>query len=407
MDGLLFLCHRIPYPPDKGDKIRSYHLLRYLARHYRVYLGTFIDDPADRQHREAVRALCADAYFVDLHPRLARLASLPALLRGEPLTSAFYRHRDLAAWIARTVAGQGLQRALVFSSGVAPFLDDSRYAGLRRVCDLVDVDSDKWAQYSRSRPWPMSWIYRRESRTLGALEAVIARRFDASVLVTEQEAGWLRERVNDAAGRIHAVHNGVDSDYFCPGDYPDPYGEGGPVLVFTGAMDYWANVDAVCWFADQVLALVRERVAGVRFAVVGNRPTPAVQRLAERGVMVTGRVADMRPYLAHAAAAVAPLRIARGVQNKVLEAMAMARPVVATRAAMDGILPCEPLQALVADEPQALAGRLETLLTTDDTAGYGRIGRDWVLQHYHWERNLRAFSDLLENRCETPTAVLT
>ena len=405
MEGLLFLCHRIPYPPNKGDKIRSYHLLCHLSRHYRVYLGTFIDDPADREHRHAVAELCADSYFAEIDPRLAKLASLPQLLRGAPLTSGFYRHRGLAGWIAHTVEQHGLQRALVFSSGVAPFLDEPRYAGLRRVCDLVDVDSDKWAQYSRSQSWPMSWVYRREARTLAELEASIVRRYDASVLVTEQEVALLRDRVADAAPRIHAIHNGVDSEYFQPGDYPDPYGAGGPTLVFTGSMDYWANVDAVCWFADAVLPQLQQQRPELRFAVVGNRPTPAVQRLAERpGVIVTGRVADMRPYLAHAAAAVAPLRIARGVQNKVLEAMAMARPVVVTRAAMDGIVSCEALERLVVDEPAAMAECLLQLLAEGDIAGYGRIGRDWVLRHYHWERNLQDFDRLLEQGIEDRAA---
>lgn len=401
MDSLLFLCHRIPYPPDKGDKIRSYHLLCHLSQHYQIYLGTFIDDPRDRQYREAVAALCADSYFVEVNPRLGKLKSLLGLLRDTPLTAEFYRHPGLADWITACCQQATIQRALVFSSGMAPFIQGADYQFLQRVCDLVDVDSDKWSQYSQSAAWPMNAIYRRESDTLAQLEAQIVADFDASVLVSEQEADWLRERLPAHAERIHAVHNGVDSDYFQPGDYPDPYGTGGPVVVFTGAMDYWANVHAVCWFADAVLPQLREAIPEVRFAVVGSRPDAAVQRLADDpGILVTGRVADMRPYLAHAAVAVAPLRIARGVQNKVLEAMAMARPVVTSQAAMAGIKPHPRLHELVADDPQQQALLLLKLLQHGDQENYGQLGREWVLKEYHWGHNLDLFQQLLESRGE-------
>ncbi|MDQ2694247.1 MAG: TIGR03087 family PEP-CTERM/XrtA system glycosyltransferase, partial [Pseudomonadota bacterium] len=375
MDELLFLTHRLPYPPNKGDKIRSWHWLRHLSGRYRVHLGTFIDDPADWRYADAVRRCCGETCLVPLHPRRARLRSLTGLLRGEALTLAYYRSAALQGWIDGLLERTAVDRVLVFSSAMAQFVQGPRYRRLRRIVDFVDVDSAKWSQYALTRPWPMSAVYRREAGALLRFERMTAAAAAASVFVSAEEAALFRQLAPEAAATL-AIANGVDTDYFDPQrDYPDPYPAAAPVLAFTGAMDYWPNVDAVCWFAGAVLPLVRQALPQAQFYVVGARPAAAVRRLAARpGVTVTGAVADVRPYLAHAGAAVAPLRIARGVQNKVLEAMAMARPVLATRAAMDGILPCPDLQHLVADDPHRLAGQAVALLAEGDRGGAGRRG---------------------------------
>lgn len=397
MDDLLFLAHRIPYPPNKGDKIRSYHLLAHLARHYRVHLGAFIDDPQDWQHVAAVQALCADTQFIALHPRRARLLSLRGLLHGEALSLAYYRHRALAAWVSQVLARTGLTRVLVFSSTMAQYVHGPAYAGLRRVVDFVDVDSDKWAQYSRAKAWPMSWLYRREAATLLKFERAVAQEAAAAVFVSDEEAALFR-RLAPEVPRLAAIHNGVDTAYFDPAlPYANPYAaDEQPVLVFTGAMDYWANVDAVCWFAQAVWPQVRARLPTARFYIVGIRPTPAVRELVRQpGICVTGAVPDVRPYLAHACAAVAPLRIARGVQNKVLEALAMAKPVLATPAASEGIHACPVLDRWTAATAQELAERALQLLTTGAAAD-GRAGRQFVLTHYRWENNVERLEHLLE-----------
>jgi len=263
----------------------------------------------------------------------------------------------------------------------------------------VDVDSDKWRQYARSQPWPMSWVYRREARTLLAFERRVAAEMDASVFVSAREATLFRQLAPEAAARVWDVHNGVDTDYFDPArDYPSPYAAGGQVVVFTGAMDYRANVDAVDWFAREVLSALRRRHTAVRFCIVGARPTEAVRRLAALpAVTVTGGVYDIRPYLAHAAVAVAPLRIARGVQNKVLEAMAMARPVVVTPQALEGIECRAGEEVMVADGAAALADCLGAVLS----GGAGTVGeaaRRRVVNDYSWEGNLRRFEALLAGR---------
>ncbi|HQC73456.1 MAG TPA: TIGR03087 family PEP-CTERM/XrtA system glycosyltransferase [Candidatus Competibacteraceae bacterium] len=400
MRDLLFLTHRIPFPPNKGDKVRSFHMLRCLARHYRVWLGTFIDDRDDWRHVDEVRRYCADLYCVPLDPRRAKLLSLRGLLSGEPLTLPYYRDAGLRAWVERVIAEQRIERALLFSSAMAQYLLGPEHAGLRRVMDFVDVDSAKWTQYAASKPWPLSWIYRREGMRLLAFERTVAAELDASVFVTAEEAALFRSLAPEiGAERVVAVANGVDTAYFDPARaYPNPYPAGERVLVFTGAMDYWANIDAVESFAREVFPTIRHACPESHFYIVGARPAAAVQRLAELpGVRVTGTVPDVRPYLAHARLSVAPLRIARGVQNKVLEALAMARPVVATPAALEGLVPAAELQGWAAREPAELARRVLTLLT-DDAEGerLGRLGRAWVLRHYDWEGNLGQMLPLLE-----------
>jgi sugar transferase (PEP-CTERM/EpsH1 system associated) len=269
-------------------------------------------------------------------------------------------------------------------------------AGLaRRVLDMVDVDSDKWTQYSPTQRWPLSWVYAREGRKLSEWEARVAQDFDATLLVSNDEAALLQQRVPQAKSRIGAFENGVDADYFSPvRDYPNPYPPDVRGVVFTGAMDYWPNIDAVTWFADRIFPAVREAVPSAQFTIVGSRPTEAVLALARQpGVVVTGSVPDVRPWIAHAACAVAPLRIARGVQNKVLEAMAMARPVVASVQAAEGIRAEAGRDFILA---QGEADFAHAVIAQLQSAGTPAGARDCILKNYDWTRNLRAIDPLFE-----------
>jgi len=307
MKDLLYLVHRIPYPPNKGDKIRSFHVLTALASRYRVHLGTFIDAPEDREHAPALQRYCASWFAAPVDPFWRRLRSLQGLLSGKPLTEAFYGHRPLAAWCNRVLREQRIERIVAFSSSMAQFALDVP-APARRVMDFCDIDSDKWRQYASHRRGPSAWIYRREARLLEQLERDIARRFDVSVFVSEREAQAFRAIAPESADRVHAIRNGVDLKYFDPSTVqPRPHGCEPPYVVFTGAMDYWANAEGVSWFADEVWPAVLETMPDARFLIVGSRPAPQVQRLGgRRGIVVTGSVPDVRPYLAHAHAAVAP-----------------------------------------------------------------------------------------------------
>lgn len=398
MKELLFLTHRIPYPPNKGDKVRSFNLLKHLVRDYRVHLGTFIDDPHDWRHVDAVKTMCDETCFIRLHPVWARLRCLSALARGEPLTLPYYRNRRLGAWVARLLRGGSVKRVLVFSSAMAQYVEREAVEEMRCILDFVDMDSDKWRQYSGRHAWPMSWLYRRESATLFSFERRQAQRFDASFFVSEAEAALFKKQAPESAARVTFIENGVDTGFFSPErDYPNPYPPVQRALVFTGAMDYWANVDAVTWFVRQVLPRIRNQDAAAHFYIVGARPMEGVRKLAEQsGVHVTGAVVDIRPYMAHAQVAVAPMRIARGIQNKVLEAMAMARPVLATPQAMDGIRPCPGLEWGVTESPERMAQCALELLRHGDAAGLGRLGRECVRRHYNWSENLKRIEQLLE-----------
>ncbi|MCG6940119.1 MAG: TIGR03087 family PEP-CTERM/XrtA system glycosyltransferase [Thiohalocapsa sp.] len=381
-EQVLLLCHRIPYPPDKGDKIRSHRWLTSLAARYRVHLGAFVDDPNDWAHAERLRTLCAEVCLRPLPPVRARLRGLPALLTTTPLTVACYADRQMAAWVRRLCATRTLSRVIVFSSAMAQYALLPEAAGLRRVIDYVDVDADKWRQYAERKRAPMSWLYAREARCLLAYDARVARAFAASLFVSAPEAA-LFLRMTGAPGSA-AVPNGVDSAYFAPmAARPSPFNDSVQVLVFTGAMDYWANVDAVRWFAAEVWPLVRQRMSSARFYVVGARPTREVSKLVGEGIVVTGRVPDVRPYLQHAAAVVAPMRIARGIQNKVLEGMAMGRVVVTTPMGLEGIDAEPGRHLLVADEPADMAEQLVAALQGRH-ARVGTAARQLIGDAYDW-----------------------
>jgi sugar transferase (PEP-CTERM/EpsH1 system associated) len=395
VDDLLLLIHRIPYPPNKGDKIRSYHLLKHLAQHYRVHLATFVDDADDWQHVPHVEKLCASSHFAPLNPKLARMRSLGALLSNRSLSLDYYRDAGLQAWTARAMQAHPISRIVVFSSSMAQYAE--AYPEARRVVDFCDVDSDKWRQYAEKKSWPMNWLYRHEARQLLAYERHVARECDASLFVSAPEADLFRELAPESAAKIGFFNNGVDTDYFSPErSYASPYQAGERAVVFTGAMDYWPNIDAVQWFAAEVFPQLRARFADVRFYIVGARPAAAVQALAQLpGVVVTGTVPDVRPYIAHAQAAVAPLRIARGIQNKVLEAMAMATPVVVSPQALEGIEAIPGTDLLLAEDAAGFVATVAALLTVADTA-IGHVARAKVEQLYSWPSNLARIEARLE-----------
>ena len=401
MDGLLFLAHRIPFPPNKGDKIRSFHLLRHLSTRYAIHLGAFVDDPDDWQYQDALKPYCASIKLMPLNPYRAKLGSLRGLLSGEALTLPYYRNGALRRWAADLAASGKVSRGLAFSSAMTQFMPDNL---ARRVLDMVDVDSDKWTQYAPTQRWPMSWIYAREGRKLAHWEAKVAQDFDATLLVSDAEAALLKQRAPLAQHKIHPFENGVDADYFSPArDYPNPYSPAVQSIVFTGAMDYWPNIDAVTWFAERVFPAVRDAMPGAQFTIVGSRPGEAVQALARQpGVVVTGSVPDVRPYLAHAACAVAPLRIARGVQNKVLEAMAMARPVVVSAQAAEGLRAEAGHDFSLAQGEAEFAEAVVAQLQHPVSAARAR---DSILARYDWARNLAAIDSLFELTSVTPVVL--
>ena len=407
MANLLYLVHRLPYPPNKGDKVRSYHLLKHLCTRHKVYLGTFVDDPDDEQYLPVVESMCEGMRAVPLNPTRAKLRSLSSLMTSEPLSLAYYRSTVLMQWVADLRARHRIDGTVVFSSTMAQYAPAGQARGDEPLLvDFVDVDSEKWAQYAMQRRWPMSWVYAREGRTLLAFERALASRATRAFFVTEKEAALFHHLAPESANRVNAIGNGVDSDYFSPDPHREnPFRTGEFPIVFTGAMDYWPNIDAVNWFAAEVLPALLARRPNTRFVVVGRSPPPAIQALASTVITVTGTVPDVRPYLQHAAVVVAPMRLARGVQNKILEAMAMARPVVAAAECVSALdaQTCEDLMA--ASRADEYVRAIDLLLQDPGRAdALGTRGRASVMSRYSWDAHLAAMDRYLP-KATMPDAV--
>ncbi|MEM8988004.1 MAG: TIGR03087 family PEP-CTERM/XrtA system glycosyltransferase [Pseudomonadota bacterium] len=396
MDDVLLLVHRIPYPPDKGDKIRSWRLLEFLAERFNVHLGCFIDDPDDWAYTEFLEKKCASTHFEALNPLLARARSLTGLVSGAPLTMPYYKSAAMRRWVD-AVRAQPLAAEFVYSSAMAPYLEPAA-PGRPRIIDFVDADSEKWRKYAERKSFPMSYVYRREAERLGAAEVAISQNVDVSLFVSEAEARLLAARAGAPRDKIDWVSNGVDTDFFNPdAAFQSVAGDAGPKVVFTGAMDYWANVDAVVWFAEEVLGALRRRHPALQFYIVGARPAAEVTALAARpGVIVTGRVPDVRPYIAASDIAVAPMRIAQGIQNKVLEAMAMARPVIATPDGALGLEASAGVHLEVASDGPAFADAVLDLLDDpDQRERLGRNARALMEGSYSWSAKLQRLESAL------------
>jgi sugar transferase (PEP-CTERM/EpsH1 system associated) len=398
---VLLLAHRLPYPPDKGDKIRSWHFLQHLAGKAEIHLGCLVDRPDDMRHLDRLRALCANLNAVPIRPWLRRLASARGIVSGEPLTFPYFGDRRLLSWARSTAKKAPIDVAFAYSTAMAPLIAPGVLEAGSRVVDMIDLDSAKWREYGAMDHGVAGLVWRREARLLASAECKIARWADATILATEAEASDLRRACGSSRAEILCVGNGVDTRFFSPAfDHQQAIGTLGSssLIVFTGAMDYRPNIDAVVWFADEILPLIRRRHPGVVFTIVGSSPAAPVRRLAERkDAMVTGRVEDVRPWLAHAALVVAPLRIARGIQNKVLEGMAMARPVVCTSAAARGIDAMAGRDLLVADDPASFSAAATGLL--DDparAAAMGEAGRRLVETAYGWPARLAELDRVLE-----------
>jgi polysaccharide biosynthesis protein PslH len=394
---ILFLCHRIPYPPNKGDKIRSWHWLKGLASRHAVHLGTFADDPADLVHLPVLEGLAASVRCEPLPWLRSRAAAACGVAVGASLSESVYRNARLGAWVRGLLAKRPISAIVVFSSSMAQYARNIDGQRVRRVLDMCDVDSDKWRQFAETSSPPMSWVYAYEQKRLAEVERACCEEFDSVVVSSTNERTLLASVAGSERG-LAVLGNGVDLDYFdssvCS---QSPYdGESSPI-AFTGAMDYWANVEAVTWFAREVLPLVRLRHPGATFVIVGSNPTPAVRALESlEGVRVTGTVADVRPYLQHARVVAAPLRVARGIQNKVLEALAMSAPVVATPQALVGLAEHAEIPGLsVAADAGAFAAALLSRL-----GGEGRQqnpgGREFVRKHFGWDEKISGLLRLVD-----------
>lgn len=389
MKKLLYLVHRLPYPPNKGDKISSCNMLKHFAKSWRVHLGTFIDDPDDKQYVETVKDFCEDTHIADLNGSDKIIGSVRGLLTGQALSLAYYQNKGLADWVKRSIEQEMPDAVFVFSGTMAQYVAGLVPDDVPVIFDAEDVDSEKWGSYATTKPWPLSWLYQREAQKLLAYEREMAAATNISLFVSKEEADLFKTLAPESAEKIKFRTQGVDSVFFDNDvELENPYAQDAQVLVFTGAMDYWPNVEAVQWFCEHALAKLRQRVPDVQFYIVGMKPTADVIALGKLdGVTVTGGVPDVRPYLKYAHAACLPLQLARGIQNKVLEAMSMRLPVVATTDAMVGIIDYQDTLAYIADDVDGLIKKMVELLALPRQMN--QAGRQCVLDHYNWDANLR------------------
>jgi sugar transferase (PEP-CTERM/EpsH1 system associated) len=395
---ILFLAHRLPWPPDRGDKIRSYHLLRYLCDRARVHLVTFAEDMVEMASADTLQRYVASMH-VEWRSESRGLGVLKGLLTGQAASVALFNDRAIHRRIAGLLAEEDIGTIFAFSGQMAQFVPPD-FSG-RFLMDFVDVDSQKFAAYAKHGPLSLRWLYGREARLLGRYEQSVARRADRSLFVSDAESALFRKLSGLDDERVTTIENGIDLDYFNPdADFTslDRATRGvGPLLVFTGQMDYLPNIDAVMGFANRVFPLIRDVRPDVRFAIVGRNPPPEIERLADRsGFIVTGSVPDVRPWIVTADVVVAPLSIARGIQNKVLEAMAMARLVIASPAAAEGVDAVPDRDFIVADEEAMTTLILNLLQNPARAATIGRQACAQIKSRYSWTDRLAPLAALLE-----------
>jgi sugar transferase (PEP-CTERM/EpsH1 system associated) len=390
--NLIFISHRIPWPLNKGEKIRGWNVIQHLRREFDVHLGCVVDDPADMAHADRLREACASVGAFPIDRTRQKIRALLHARPGKPLMPDFYYSPALHRWVNETMARVEMDIVYIYSVAMGPYalrLKRPQLGLPRLILDAQDIDSEKWTEYAATARLPMRAVWAREGRTLLAYERMAAARCDATFFVSEPEARRFMELAPEVAAKTDWVENGVDLERFSPAlEFASPF-TGGVPFVFTGNMDYWPNADAVIWFANEVMPRLRAAVPAAEFWVVGANPGPSVQALAALpGVHVTGRVPDTRPYVAHAAACVCPLRIARGIQNKVLEGMAMGRPVIASPAAFEGVRAEAGRDLLVAEGVDGFLAAIDAVLAGVH-AGLGERGRAAMVAGYAWPQVMR------------------
>jgi sugar transferase (PEP-CTERM/EpsH1 system associated) len=390
MAALLYLVHRVPFPPDKGDRIRTFQFLRYLSKRCDVHLACLADEPVAPETIAELRRYCRRVAIVDIQGPRRWLRAGMSLALGGTASEAAFRSGQLRDTVRQWARETRFGAVLASASSMASYLRVPELADVPAIVDLIDVDSQKWYDYAASKRGPKAWLYALEGRRLRRLERGLARSTKSLVLISAAEAAIFRRFCND--GRVEVVGNGVDLDYFKP--QPGSTEQG---CVFLGALDYWPNVEGLCWFCQEVWPEVHRRRPQTTLSIVGRRPTAAVARLAELpGVKLVGQVPDVRPYVHAAAVSVVPLRIARGVQNKVLESLAMGKATLVSPQALEGLTAQRGAHLRAASTPDEWITQLTQLL--DDEASrrqLGAAGRRHVEQRHHWNECLKPLGGML------------
>jgi polysaccharide biosynthesis protein PslH len=380
---LLFIAHRIPYPPNKGDKIRSYNELAFLSRHFEIDLVCFVDSKKDEVYIPKLQALCHSVTVMQrgMLGQLFRMGL--GALKGEALSVALYHKISMQKHVQRLLQDRKHDFVFVFSGQMAQYVPQDYLQ--KTVIDFCDVDSQKWSDYAEKMPAYLSWFYAGEAKRLLAFENQASLKARASVFITPSELKLYQDL--GGQGNLAVFGNGVDSEFFRPFvEKPQP-----SRLLFTGAMDYFPNVEGVEWFAREVFVPLKSKRPDLEFIIAGANPTGRVRRLAQiKGIVVTGFVQDMRAEQAKAQIVVVPLRIARGMQNKVLEAMACGKAVIASEKSLGGIHAKDDQELEIANTPKEFQTKLEALLAAPERIeAMGKAARVFIEQNYSWDSNLK------------------
>lgn len=404
--NILFLSHRIPYPPDKGDKIRSFNEIKYLSKKNNIYLGTVLEHESDIEFVEALKKYCREVHAVFFERRIKLFKNLFHRL---PFSVVNFYDKGLQEYVDKTLKEKQIDVVICFCSSMAeyifktPLFKEKKMGIIKLIMDYIDLDSDKWLQYATYARLPVNLLYKIENKRLFKYEIKVNKTFNHSIFVSQREVDVFKKLYPEVKN-IHIISNGVDHDYFSPKQKQNPSQfatrNSRPILIFTGVMDYFANEDGVNWFCKNIFPKIRSEVPNIQFYIVGNKPTNLVWSLTEiDGVTVTGYVNDIREYYWMADICVIPLRIARGLQNKVLEAMATGNAVIATSNATDGIICHNKKDIIIENDKDKFAKEVISLLK--DKYRREEIGRNAVeniRQNYSWEENLKGFDDLLQTK---------
>ena len=403
--NILYLAHRIPYPPDKGDKMRAFRHVEYLGRRHRLWCACFVDTRTDLVHVAPLRRHCEDVVAVLLDRPRAILRGAMGLLRGGTVTESFYRHQAMSDALCALERSVRFDAVVAFSSSMAQYALDVPAA--RHVLDLCDLDSQKWLEYAAMSDPPLAWLYRAEGRRLACLEHRWIRDFDATILISNAEAKTVR--LLAPTGKLRIITNGVD----LPEQHESGCTErtGAPTVGFVGVLNYRPNVDAVCWFVEHCWREIRDVHPEARFRVVGRSPARRIRRLSSApGVEIVGPVQDVQDELQRFDVSVAPMRTARGLQNKVLEAMAAGLPVVLTAKAAEGIDAIDGREYRIADHPDRMIRCILQLLREPaKRSGIGQAARQFVASRHRWEDALKplefAVTGIIERTTQRATTV--
>ena len=441
---ILYIAHRIPYPPNKGDKIRSFNEIKHLSSSHNVDLVCLSDNADDLKYKSNLKKYCRRVFVQHFKVSQAKLRGLVSLIKGKTISVGYFYSKKIQQVIDQWLSDTVYDAIICFSSPMAQYLFRSSFLSHRfskfqqpatsnqqLIMDFCDVDSEKWLQYSQRSKFPLNLIYRIENKRLLKYEKKINKSFDSSVFVSQQEAD-LFQRLFPEAENVSVIENGVDHEYFSPEPRtlnPEPQppslpasgpispcamqhalcdtnqqratSNEQPILLFTGAMDYWANVDGVLWFCEKILPIIRAGYSKVQFYIVGNNPNPEIQKLGHnnKSINITGFVEDIRPYYNNADVCVIPLRIARGIQNKVLEAMSMGKAVATTSAAVQSIKATSGVHLLVEDNSDKFAEAIFKLLENHSLRiNLGTNARQFVKSNYNWQTNMKKFHKLMGQR---------